>query len=205
MAYIVSNPKRGINILTTLATMLIDREYKICEPDCKVIGKTVNVNVSSDYYDNNELLMIAKNEKNNETIYVMCPKEEKLAIDTVRKYVKTYKFDKQARLIIVIQNITSSARQEIETCKKFEIFYEKELYWNKTKHVLYVPHVALTNEEEEKLLQTYKCTKDNLPCICKNDPIVRYFGWNVGQVIKISHALGGSQEPFEYYRVVINQ
>jgi DNA-directed RNA polymerase subunit H (RpoH/RPB5) len=207
MAYLLSNPKRGQNILTTVAQMLEDRGYVLDENFTQKRAQLEkDVEMAREYYATEELLVKGNNADEKMDILVMCPKEDKLAIDTVRRYVKDYKNEKHVRLIIIIQNITPAARQEVQLCKRFELFYEQELYRNKTRHALYVPHRALNDDEEQAILKLYRCKKENFPLIRRrSDPIARYFGWAVGRIVEISHRPGGSQEPFKYYRVVVDE
>jgi len=207
MAYLKENPKRGQNILTTLAKMVEDRGYVLSE-EYLAVRNTLETNVEAarKYYADQEILIKAHKEDEKMELLVMCPKEDKLAIDTVRRYVEEYKDNKHVRLIIVIQNITPAARQQVELCKRFELFYETELFRNRTEHSLYLPHRALSLEEEVEFLKTYGCKKENLPSIRrKTDPIARYFGWDIGKIIEITNTPSGAQEPFKYYRIVVDE
>ena len=139
-------------------------------------------------------------------ILVMCPKEVKLAIDTVRRYVQEYKDNTGIRLLIVIQGITAAAKKEIQACKRFELFSEKELFRNKTQHQLYVPHRALNDEEEQAILDKYRCDKTKFPSILrKSDAIAKYFAWPAGKIIEVTHRPGGTYEPFKEYCVVVDE
>lgn len=69
---------------------------------------------------------------------------------------------------------------------------------NPTRSVYYVPHTRLPPERAQALKVKYNGA---LPTISASDPVVRYFGWGTGDVIKIRRNYGG----FEFrdlYRVV---
>jgi DNA-directed RNA polymerase subunit H (RpoH/RPB5) len=204
MSYLLTNPKRGLNILTTLHEMLQDRKYQVTEPDAKKTASILeNVVEAQTYYDSQEVLFVAQ--KDQHTIRIMNPKEEKLAIDTVRKYVERVENEGPlCSILIVIQNITPAARQIVQSCKQFEMFYEKHLYRNITKHVYYAPHTALSDTEEQAVLKQYKCDKDNFPVLLKSDAVARYFNWKTGTMVKTETRVGGASAPYITYRVVID-
>lgn len=204
MAYLLTNPKRGLNVLTTLHEMLQDRAYTVTQPESKKIHDFLqNVEAAQTYYDSEENLFVAQ--KGTHTLRVMKPKEDKLAIDTVRKYVERAEVEgPQCSILIIIQNITPAARQIVQSCKQFELFYEKNLYRNITKHVYYVPHTALSDAEEQAVLKKYKCDKNNFPVLLKNDAVARYFNWKVGTMIKTETRVGGASAPYITYRVVVD-
>jgi DNA-directed RNA polymerase subunit H (RpoH/RPB5) len=203
MSYLLTNPKRGLNILTTLHDMLRDRTYGITQPEAKKVTDLLqNVAAAQVYYDAEEVLFIAQ--RGPHEIRVMKPNEEKLAIDTVRKYVELVDGHPHLSILIVIQNITPAARQIVQNCKQFELFYEKHLYRNITKHVYYAPHKALTEAEEQAVLKQYKCDKDNFPVLLKNDAVARYFNWKLGTMVKTETRVGGASAPYVTYRVVVD-
>lgn len=72
------------------------------------------------------------------------------------------------------------------------------LQLNPTKSVYYVPHSRLPVARAQELKRKYNGA---LPTISVTDPVVRYFGWGVGDVIKVRRNYGG----FEFkdlYRLV---
>jgi DNA-directed RNA polymerase subunit H (RpoH/RPB5) len=60
----------------------------------------------------------------------------------------------------------------------------------------------LETHEEAALLQKFRVSKDNLPSFRPTDAVVRYFGWGLEQTIEIKSTMGGSIEPYYYYRVI---
>ncbi|MEM2934864.1 MAG: DNA-directed RNA polymerase subunit H [Candidatus Thermoplasmatota archaeon] len=53
------------------------------------------------------------------------------------------------------------------------------------KHILVPQHEVLKEEEVEKLLKAYNISKENLPRIIVDDPVVKAIGAKEGDVIKI--------------------
>lgn len=54
------------------------------------------------------------------------------------------------------------------------------------KHVLVPQHEILREEEVKKLIKTYNISKENLPRILVDDPVVKAIGAKEGDVIKIT-------------------
>ena len=75
--------------------------------------------------------------------------------------------------------------REFESSFTMEVFHEKELYINITKHEYVPTHKVLTNDEKKELLKRYKVKDHQLPKILKADAISRYLGLKHGQVVKI--------------------
>ena len=76
---------------------------------------------------------------------------------------------------------------------------------NPTKHFLAQRHTALTPQEKRAFLATSKIDPQCLPMIYVSDPVVRWYGWRVGQILRIDRAnlvsfsVGGST----FYRLVV--
>lgn len=66
-----------------------------------------------------------------------------------------------------------------------ESFFESELLVNITEHELVPEHIALTPDEKEELMKKYKLKDRQVMRIKANDPVVRYYAFELGQVIKI--------------------
>lgn len=81
----------------------------------------------------------------------------------------------------------------------WQLFYDRDLMFNLTKHIWVPKHTALTKEETKLFLSSNKILKGQLPKIKylslvnilenKNnsviDPVVRYYDFEPGQIIKI--------------------
>lgn len=68
---------------------------------------------------------------------------------------------------------------------KCQFFLTRELLINPTNHIFYYPHSLLNEEERRQELADNNIRPDQLPIILKTDPIVKYFNWDVGGVVKI--------------------
>jgi DNA-directed RNA polymerase subunit H (RpoH/RPB5) len=202
MSFNFLNLKRAAMILKTVREMLIDRGYVIENSDTLPRSDEE----CEKYYDNNEVLMQAHLSKNeNVTIKVLNAREAKISKSNATHLFEEYG---NQNCILIMTGMTPPAKKIIEKMKKCEVFNENELLRNPTRHKLYSPHEALSKEEEKKVLAAFKCVKDQLPGIIKfsqrglPDPIVKYYNWDLGTVVKITRCMGGTQEPSIYYRVV---
>lgn len=63
-----------------------------------------------------------------------------------------------------------------------------QLAVNPTKHFLAQRHTALTPEEKRTFLATSKIDPQCLPMIYVSDPVARWYGFRVGQILRIDRA-----------------
>jgi len=73
----------------------------------------------------------------------------------------------------------------IESKIKHQIFLEEELTYNPTHHIDVPEHILLSKNETDILLRNAKINISMFPLIKINDPIVKYYGWSIGSVLKI--------------------
>ena len=85
--------------------------------------------------------------------------------------------------------------------KNIELFIQKYMIFNITKHILVPKHIMLTKEEEDQMLENYNTNKTQLPKLFKTDPIARYYNMQTGQICKIIRKSPSTGESI-YYRVV---
>lgn len=214
MSYLLSKPDRGQRILTTLREMLQDRGYTLQKPYAEVYTTLERPDKTAEalkYYDTHETLMTGtrpietKEGTVQETIEVLNSHEDKLAIGTVRRFLEDYSGKVHTKVVVVIQNITPTAKQDMLSNKAFSLFWEHELYRNRTHHKLYVPHRGLTEAEKQAVLTKYRCKEHNTPSLLRSDPIARYFDFNLGQMVEIQTKYGGTLEPTRSYRIVVER
>ncbi len=79
-----------------------------------------------------------------------------------------------------------------------KVFFVDELIANPIGNKMVPEHELCTEEMVEELLYKYSITVDGLPKIFLRDPIVRWYGWKVGDVIEITRQNGEL-----YYRIVV--
>jgi DNA-directed RNA polymerase I, II, and III subunit RPABC1 len=103
-------------------------------------------------------------------------------------------------LIVKNDNITAAANSAIASNieKTIQIFDKDDLINNITKHSLVPKHELMTKTMQDKLLETYSTDRVGLPRISSNDPVIRYYGWKRGNIIKITRA-----DKTIYYRCIV--
>jgi DNA-directed RNA polymerase I, II, and III subunit RPABC1 len=94
------------------------------------------------------------------------------------------------RAVIVVKgNLTPFARQAVKEMAihgyRMEYFRDAELLVDITEHKLVPEHVVLTQQQKQELLERYRLKPSQLPRIQLTDPIARYFGLKLHQVVKI--------------------
>lgn len=149
-------------VLTVLTEMLKARNYEITEENGRIFG-------------------IQK----NDAICAYLTKYDKISIKDINEVYSNCQKENINHVIIVGKTITPAAKKEALACDiEMEIFFEKELQFNITKHKLVPIHKILSKEESDHLRKTVrKITK--LPLIIKTDPIYKFYNYKPGQIIKI--------------------
>lgn len=112
-------------------------------------------------------------------------RQEKMNIDSIKEFVYRLETSVLQHGIIVYQSaITSSTKKIIDNLFQFriEIFEMRHLLYDIIAFRYYCPH-ELVPQEEALLLK--KKFGHSFPGLLKTDPVVRYFGFNKGDIIKI--------------------
>ena len=99
-------------------------------------------------------------------------------------------------LIVYMDTATPVAKKIVEESQKMkiELFHEKELQYNLTKHYL-VPLHELKYKKDNLEAKDFK--KNKYPIISQKDPVSRFYGWSVGDVIQVTRKDG-----FVMFRIV---
>lgn len=97
-------------------------------------------------------------------------------------------------VIILVHNskISPDAKQFFKNIKKryLDIFMDRELFINITEHPLYSKHIICSKAKSKKLYEIYHIRQEvdeypGLPLILKDDPVVKFIGGRIGDLIKI--------------------
>ncbi len=182
------------SVKNTVKEMMIDRGYSI------LLKKQ-----QSHFFP----IMIACNEV--EECYIFFAFDKKLGVSELRKFLTHAKQNKVRHCIIVANQgataFTSSVLQKMDTSigeMEVELFPYKYLVRNPTRHSLYRPHRALSEEEKTSVLASMNCVNENqLKKLFRTDRICQYFNFPVGTLIETTRNLG-SLGPYVSYRIVVN-
>jgi DNA-directed RNA polymerase subunit H (RpoH/RPB5) len=131
--------------------------------------------------------------------------KKKVGVDVARVLkIAQNKYKFTHLLVICEKGLTPKGTQEISGAYLVcNIMLVRELQKCYIHHHLVPFQRALTPEETNKFFQDFKhLTKATMPKILRNDPICKFFGWEIGRIIKSTTILGGALEPQTYYRVV---
>ncbi|XP_010465688.1 PREDICTED: DNA-directed RNA polymerases II and IV subunit 5A-like [Camelina sativa] len=192
----------------TLMQMLKDRGYSIEDSEITMtLGEFIE-KYGDDFKRKALNTLKAKKNDDNEKLYIFFPNKSKVGVADMKKYTNKLKSDNVFRAILVVQDIkdfSSFAQLSIrEIYPKFhiEVFQEGELLVNVKNHVFVPEHQALTTDEKKTFLERYTVKENQLPKIHVTDPIARYFGLKLGEVVKITR-LSETSGRYVTYRFVV--
>lgn len=183
-------------ITTTVHEMFTDRGYEVIPKqlwskkftqfeDLKVVGKI----------DDKTLIL---------TFFAT---DVKVPVRKIREYVQFMKENLVTHAVIVhAHQITPGAKSELNQYN-IQTFQAKELFHNITRHALVPRHERIQTEREvQEIMKKYHIqSKNEFPIYYMSDPVVKYFGWQPGTVVKIERVSGGLKEPEIYYRMIKNE
>jgi DNA-directed RNA polymerase subunit H (RpoH/RPB5) len=125
-------------------------------------------------------------------------------ITTIKKVIDIETFMGQTDYkFVIVQNITPKAVKQIKDYKNTELFYADEQKINLIDHILVPKHIKLNILEREQFIESYKLSEKNLPRICIDDPISRYYNLSVGDIVRIERPSLTSGISISY-RIVYN-
>lgn len=123
--------------------------------------------------------------KHGEQIYFYFIPYDKINIDIFKYYVTLMdKLSIYHAIFVYRKTITPFVKKILQTLQLFniEIFCQDELTYNVTKHQLVPKHT--------KTRLPSKIGLKNIPKISRTDPVVRFLGFKVGDVVKIERKNG---------------
>jgi DNA-directed RNA polymerase I, II, and III subunit RPABC1 len=137
--------------------------------------------------------------------FVMSPKVSIKKIKLIKDIIEQDHEGYSCLIIVCKGSITSFARQFITTDVNnlmVQVFSEKELSFNITKHELVPIHELLTEQETTQIKKKYKTTLKHFPNMLITDPVAKYYGYVPGNLIRIIRKSPTAGE-YVSYRVVV--
>ena len=168
---------------------------------CETHKEETMIHIDQEY----EITVLALN-KNGEQIGLFII-GSKFNVETIQEYISTIrKIGLQSSIIVYRDTATPVAKkivQELNDSKDMviELFTEEELQYNPTEHKLYSPHEIAYKRGTSECIKFKKDHIGNLPEIYKSDAISRFFGFERGDIIKITRRTNG----FVVYRIVVDR
>jgi DNA-directed RNA polymerase I, II, and III subunit RPABC1 len=205
--------KRLCRVRNTVNQMLRDRGYQYDQDMNFEDFKHTFCDSQTDVRERIRILT-SRVDNSSEELMVFFSGEKKLTRDVVMRFCSQMEERQQEvgtpvtkAIIIYPSDVVAMALNHIESLLqkdvKIELFKEEKLVVNITEHKWVPKHEALTSSQTEELKQRYKL-KDvsQLPRISNADPIALYYGWSVGQVIKIIRPSETAGRYVTYRRVI---
>lgn len=88
-------------------------------------------------------------------------------------------------ILVVTLPPGTDAGKILKNIPRFQLFFENELTHNPIKHIDNQKYVIVPKEEVKSLLEKLKVDKSKLPIAKLSDASIKYYGCNVGDIIKI--------------------
>jgi DNA-directed RNA polymerase I, II, and III subunit RPABC1 len=151
--------------ISTITEMILQRGYKvISEEDGNIIAET----------------------EIGEQMLVFTKPVIKFNVDRIKEHISVLDKMKMKHCVVVyIDSITPPTKKLVKNSvdMKIEIFTQKELQYNITKHRLVPKHERLSEEEANEFKKKFGI---KFPSILLTDPITRFYNYQRGDVIKIT-------------------
>lgn len=171
--------------IETLTDMLVQRGYDVVEqqPDGEVTDlRLLGERVGEDGEPHEIVVFANPVEKFN----VGCVKERLNVVNTLGL----------THCIVVVESVTPVAKQLMSSGDiVFEAFSLVELQYNITKHELVPNHEKLGAIEEAAFKKKYGTS---LNAIMRTDPVARFYNFQRGDIIRITHNFPGSPKAITY-------
>lgn len=116
------------------------------------------------------------------------PQQKQVSADVVRDFIGLIqKYGINEALLIVDAPLSSTGESELSslTLTRTQVFFDHELVYNPTTHVDTPVHQLLSSEETQAKVRELKVDKSKLLILRFDDPIVRYYGWIPGNVVRV--------------------
>lgn len=177
----------------TVLEMLRDRNYIVLDNE-QDLGMTLDQFRASFGEDmsRESLTMLKQNAEDHEDqMYVFFPNDDgkALGVKQIKVYVDQMEADKVHRAILILRKgLTTYGQKAVRQLQRYRIeyFLENEMLVNITHHELVPKHEVLNEAGKKALLNRYKLKEAQLPRIMRTDPIARYYGLELRQVVKIT-------------------
>jgi DNA-directed RNA polymerases I, II, and III subunit RPABC1 len=136
------------------------------------------------------IILVEKADDATDQLFIFFPTSDKVGVLPIKTFCQRMVSENVNRAIIVVkENLTPFAKLAVKEMAsrnyRIEYFRDAELLVDITEHKLVPEHIVLSAEEKKQLLQRYRLKPTQLPRILVHDPVARYLGLSIGQVVKI--------------------
>lgn len=122
------------------------------------------------------------------------PQQKQVSIEVVREFIgMIHQYQINEAVLIVDAVLSSLGDTELSalTLTKWQVFYDSELTYNPTQSEDTPRHELLSEEDARAKLRELRVDASKLLIMKVDDPIIRYYGWSVGRMVRI-HRNDGS-------------
>ena len=193
------------NARKTILEMINDRGYDIPKEYLNIDIETFR------YLFNNKNCDIICNHKTfpKKKVYVKFIQIQRIRPTVVREnakqIIKNYLNSEDSELIFVLKINPNNSIKKISKEQQFsisEFFWINDLQFNITKHKIQPKFILCSKGETDALMDKYTLKSlQQLPHFTKDDPIVKYYNYNSGSVIKMIR-YSKTSITYAYYRYV---
>lgn len=119
--------------------------------------------------------------------------DDKVGVKWVRNILEAREDPRVSLVVVSIDGATPFTRKECEG-KPIQFLLARDMCVNVTRHHLVPWHERIDHPPPG-------VDRDALPKILETDPVVQYYNWPVGTVVRVTRRFGG-HEPTPYFRLV---
>lgn len=186
--------KEMYNAYLTTIQMLKDRDYDIPEH-----YNDITFMLFKELYNNDKLDIYLKT--GDKSVFVKILFINKIHASKLENYIKQINEHYSPKYMIFVGplNATDSIINLLEKYNNVQLFNSKKLQINITKHEFVPKHIKL--DDNKKIEITEKYSLESFPIIQISDPVVQYYNFQRGDIIKIIRSNLNSGYS-EYYRLV---
>ena len=179
-------------VRNTLQQMLSDRGYVI----------TLSDDITTAVQDEQRPFLKGKRvEAPVEIVCHLLTESNKLGVKQLRAMETIYDLKKIVLILVTLDGQTSFCKNNQQDEGNIQVFTYKELLVNPTRHEFVPRHSYVDEAGVSELIDQYGPI-ENFPKIMQSDPIVRYYGWKRGDVLKVDRRCCMAQR-LPFYREVI--
>ena len=178
----------------TIIEMLKDRGYNV--PDHY---NDIDFVLFKELYNNDKLDIYL--ETNIKSIFVKLLFISKIRASKLEFYIKeiTKRFNPSVIVFVLPFAPTASISGVVTKYPNIQLFHSKQLIINITKHEFVPPHIKISDDEKDILIKKYSL--NSFPIINLDDPVVQYYNFQKGDILRIIRSNLNSGYS-EYYRLV---
>lgn len=161
------------------------------------------------FQSNKVPLVVGERETDNKKCFVYWLWDPKLGINPLRELIQKAEGESGFHSLIIVCNqgatpFTERTIRDRGWDRVVNVFKTQEVQRNVTRHSLVPRHVLCSSDEMDMVRKRYNIDNvDKLPYISDRDPVMRYYNFGPGGVVRIER-VSGLLEMQRYYRHIVS-